>query len=74
MADGPGVFIRLVTVAVTYHVAPGLIILVAFVMVLFLWAAALEYADSTQSKAGQGSSEEAVEATGTESGTVAEGT
>ena len=33
-------------------------------MVLFLWAAALEYVDSTQSKAGQGSSEEAVEATG----------
>ena len=57
-----------------YHVAPGLIILVAFVMVLFLWVAALEYVDSTQSKAGQGSSEEAVEATGTESGTVAEGT
>ena len=43
-------------------------------MVLFLWAAALEYVDSTQSKAQQGSSEEAVEATGTESGTVAEGT
>ena len=74
MAHGPGVFIRLVAVAVAYHVAPGLIILVAFVMVLFLWAAALEYVDSTQSKAGQGSSEEAVEATGTESGTVAEGT
>ena len=71
MADSPGVFIRLVAVAVA---APGLIILVAFVMVLFLWVASLEYVDSTQSKAGQGSSEEAVEATGTESGTVAEGT
>ena len=74
MADGPGVFIRLVAVAIAYHVAPGLIILVAFVMVLLLWAAALEYVDSTQSKARQSSSEEAVEATGTESGTVAEGT
>ena len=71
VAHGPGVFIRLVAVAVA---APGLIILVAFVMVLFLWVASLEYVDSTQSKAGQGSSEEAVEATGTESGTVAEGT
>jgi hypothetical protein len=74
VAHGPGVFIRLVSVAVAFHVAPGLIILVAFVMVLFLWAAALEYVDSTQSNSGQGSSEEAVEATGTESGTVAEGT
>ena len=73
MADGPGVFTRLVAVAVAYHVAPRLIILGAFVMVLFLWAAALEYVDSTQSKAGQGSSEEAVQATAGETGTVAEG-
>ncbi len=73
MADGPGVFIRLVPIAIAYHVAPGLIILVAFVMVLFLWVAALEYVDSTQSKARQSSSGEAVEATAGKTGTVAEG-
>ena len=42
-------------------------------MVLFLWLAALEYVDSTQSKARQSSSEEAVEATAGKTGTVAEG-
>ncbi len=36
------------SIAVAFHTAPGLIILGTFAMVLFLWGAALEYVESTQ--------------------------
>lgn len=45
-------FIGLVAIAVAYHSAPGLIILASFAMVLFLWAAALEYLDSKRQGSG----------------------
>lgn len=67
----PPAVVGLLVIIVGYYQAPGLIILASFAMVLFLWAAGLEYADSRQ-----GSSPAATPASNTEdanSGDEAEG-
>ena len=48
----PPAVIGLLAIIVAYHSAPGLIILGTFAMVLFLWAAALEYLDNRRQRTG----------------------
>ena len=49
----PPAVVGLLAIIVAYHSAPGLIILGTFAMVFSLWAAALEYVESTRTEAGQ---------------------
>ncbi len=61
--------VGLLAIIVAYHSAPGLIILASFAMVLFLWAAALEYQCT---KPAAGSSPVASDSTAASDSTVEE--